>query len=167
MSYIYRLKPLDTVAGLPVVPGAHHVSPQASGYYVAYKLTGRIFSTLAVIYKEALSDRYLVGAEPDIMATMPGGTTLNFLTTLNPANWGCWVCDTIDTSPPTNLIKSLTMTLGIVPGISLMAPVQLTPTLTAIGGKPTAPFALAGFDPTQIEETTTWIGDWHEGMFPP
>lgn len=159
MSYVYRIKPFATVAGLPVVPGAHHVSAQANNYYVAYKLVGRTFSTLAVIYKEAMSGLYLAGAEPDVMATFPGGSTLQALVEISPANWGCWICDTIDTSPPTELIASLTQTLSIASTMSLLIPVQLTPTLIAIGGKPTAPYALASFDPVQIEETTTWIGD--------
>ena len=166
MSYIYQIKPLDiTPTGVPIVPGATRVTAQSGGYFVAYRLVSRRYVTVAVIYKDYVTGYFLVGAEPAVMVTMPGGQTLQELVELDTTAWGCWLCDTIDTSGPEPALRANHIILSnlIVPSMSTISPVVIGPQLVAIGGKPSAPYALADFDPQEIEAGTLWIGDHHIG----
>lgn len=162
MSYAYMIKSIEYVNGVPVFPGAHHVTPQIYGYYVAYKLVGRRFSTLAVLYREPVTGQTLVGAEQAILDTIPGGETLNETVAVNPADWGCWKCDTVGLDQygePQLLNGVITFTTEILLTTCQMEMAVLAPTLMAVGGAPSAPFSLGLFLVEDIDATSIWIGD--------
>jgi len=165
MSYVYMVKPFEVVNNKPVVPGAFRVSAVIAGYFVAYKKVGTVISTLAIIYRDPATGKFLTGATQEVMDTFPGGETLDEIVSVDPAGWGTWNCDTIgplDEFGIPRLISGATVfTTGILPNISSLVPVVLSPTIVAIGGQPSAPYDLAGFIVSDLEVTTTWIGDHH------
>ena len=153
----YKVVPLTVVNGIPVIPGAHHVSPQADGYFVAYKKVGRIGSTLAIIYRDP-SGRFLVGAESSVLDTLPG-ESLDSLVTKNPTNWHTWkgAVETDDPQKAETLLVIKTDKASTT--ISKASPINLDATRRMIGARPTAPHRLAQFSPTEIKKQTKWIGD--------
>ena len=174
MSYIYRIAPLDIVDNIPVFPGCDHVSPQGPqvpGYFVIYGSTPnpRRHITWGVIFKDYLTNKCLVGAEPDILNTIPGCITLQELVFPTPHLWSCWQCDTkkFELGEWVNYWDDIVFTAftPMVSTISSLAPLALIDKI-AIGGKPAAPFALGSFNPVEIATGVTYIGDHHEAQWP-
>jgi len=165
MSYVYMVKPFEVVDNKPVVPGAFRVSAIIYGYFVAYKKVGRVISTLAIIYRDFATGKFLVGATQEVMDTFPGGETLDEIVSVDPAGWGTWNCDTIgpldEFGIPRLINGAIVFTTGILSTISGLLPLVLSPTVVAIGGQPSAPYNLAEFSVEDLEATTTWIGDHH------
>jgi len=158
MAYTnYKVVPLTAVNGIPIIPGAHHVSKIVEGYFVAYKKAGRVGSTLAIIYRDP-SGRFLVGAERALLDALPG-ESLDSLVTQTPANWHTWKGAIEKDNPQDNQNLVVIKTDKVSKTMSKAAPINLDATRRLIGARPTASHRLAQFSPTEIEKQTKWIGD--------
>lgn len=164
MALIYRvIEDFDPYS----VPNANYVIGCAD-YAVVYKTApgkGKT-KTLAIAYLDS-SGTWIVGAEPEIMSTLPyPKQTLDDVVNSDRSMWETWEC--ITDNPEIPMIVACNIQLGFVPiGVwkafdksngklpGEYLPFDLSGNVTAI--KPRAKYSLGDFDSNNI--SSTWKGD--------
>lgn len=152
---------------VPIIAGAHHVTPQIAGYYTAHKdITigryGRFHPTYAVIYKDDLG-KWLVGAMSEsILDTIGSGESLDNLVDADPKNWGCyraWYDE--DSIPKQRRFRGITgLNHGLLISLNKANPIALSvaPVL-AYALQATSPAFCSGFNPSEIERNMVIYGE--------
>jgi hypothetical protein len=155
-------------SGFPDVVGCHHVSAQASGFFVAYGFTGNKGVTLAILYKDT-EGAYLVHAEEGFLDLQPAGETLDAVVDNDPGDWRTYRSALVNTGNGDRYGRA--RDFGDIPRGTLVAlgrgaplPLNLMPEKFQgaggiIGMQGSATHACAEFDPVEIEEGATWYGD--------
>lgn len=170
MAWANAIKPLSTVGGLPVVPGASKVTAEIPRYYVAYggPVAYRYF-TLAIIYKDD-SGNYLVSAEQSFLNTLPGGQSLQSLIAASPGNWRTYKGAFKDGGQfydRSNGYGAIPIGILTALGVEAPLPLALMPSkfqglydCIGLQGSSTHRMGLDGeFHPELIEAGTTYYGD--------
>lgn len=150
---MYMIKSLAVKDGKPVVPGADHVSEQDNNFFIAYgRPVNRRYTLHAVIYRDA-SGNFLVGADQEVLDTMPGGETLQALVSRDPTGWRSWKCDTATDS--NKLITTDKMAIDV----NKTKPLAIDAETNIVGAIPTVPGSIANFVVEEVEKDCQWIGD--------
>jgi len=165
MAYIYRVVPFSVDgSGHPIIAGEYVSYQDIPGFYVVYHLSGLKYSTLAVINKDVISNRFLVGAEPGFMATLPGPQqTLNALVASSPSNWRTYRYVTTNGVVGTSIgegFGSIPAGILVALGVGAPLPSQYLPFPIdddVVALRPVPPWSCADF--VADDASDDWYGD--------
>lgn len=169
MAYIYRVVPLTVDGGGHPIVADNYVSYQnIPGFYVVYNLSDGKYSTKAVINKDLISGKFLVGSETDFMNSLPTPQeTLGDVFDADEDNWSCMRY--AENSGINRHGIGNGWQLGDVPpgiwaalGVSAPLPVQFLPFNlegACVGLIPSPPWSCGQFRANEASATATWRGD--------
>lgn len=168
MAYIYRVVPFSVDGGGHPIVADNYVSYQLPGFYIVYNLSGGKFSTQAVINKDLISERFLVGAEPGFMDILPTPQeTLGDIFDANEDDWSCMRYAENGGLNRHGIGKG--WQLGGVPpgtwvalGVGAPLPLQYLPFEiegVCVGLVPSPPWSCGQFRANEASATASWRGD--------